>query len=188
MKTTSNVLLTAIVAAVNTTPHGVFAVERRLLAETERRQLFETHTGGNMYVKRLGGQAESKEVEEPNSAAPTSKPVPTPIQKCLFGLANSGFDLFAIEKYNDWMDNETTFELAETGVRRYMGITMLVTIEQQHCALFMLLFASLLHNQRFGQGLLTSQSMSFLHKILTLFSSTKPRLVLTADTLDGIFK
>ena len=121
MKTTSNVLLTAIVAAVNTTPHGVFAVERRLLAETERRQLFETHTGGNMYVKRLGGQAESKEVEEPNSAAPTSKPVPTPIQKCLFGLANSGFDLFAIEKYNDWMDNETTFELAETGVRKVYG-------------------------------------------------------------------
>jgi len=111
----------------------------------------------------------------PNSAAPTSKPVPTPIQRCLFGLANSGFDLFAIEKYNDWMDNETTFELAETGVRKLHGYNKLVTIEQQHCVSFLLLFAPLLHNQRFGQGLLTSQSMSFLHKILTLFSSTKPR-------------
>jgi len=62
MKTTSNVLLIAIVA-VTTAPHGVFAVERRLLAETERRQLVHTDSGGMMYVKRLGGQAESKEVE-----------------------------------------------------------------------------------------------------------------------------
>lgn len=54
MKTTSTVLLTAIVAAVTTTPHhGVSAVERRLLAESERRQLFHTDDGGNMYVKRL---------------------------------------------------------------------------------------------------------------------------------------
>ena len=63
MKTTSNVLLIAVAAVTTTAPHGVFAVERRLLAETERRQLFETHTGGNMYVKRLNGPTESLEVE-----------------------------------------------------------------------------------------------------------------------------
>ena len=57
-----------------------------------------------------------------NSTAPTSKPVPTPIQRCLFGLANSGFDLFAIERYNDWMDNDTTFETAETGVRKFTWV------------------------------------------------------------------
>lgn len=90
----------------------------------------------------------------PNSVAPTMlsststpKPVITPLQKCLFGLANSKFDLFDTEKYNLWMDNETTFELAETGVRKLYtwDITILVTIEQQHYVSFLLLFTPLLH-------------------------------------------
>lgn len=81
----------------------------------------------------------------PNSAAPTSKPVPTPIQRCLFGLANSGFDLFAIEKYNDWMDNETTFELAETGVRKLHGNNKFVTLNSNtasHSCSCLLLFCT----------------------------------------------
>lgn len=63
MKTTSNVLLTAIVAAVTVKPHGVSAVERRLLPEYERRQLLHTDAAGSRYVHGLGGAAESKEVE-----------------------------------------------------------------------------------------------------------------------------
>ena len=82
----------------------------------------------------------------PNSVAPTMlsststpKPVITPIQKCFFWLANSRFDIFNTEKYNLWMNNETTFELAETGIRKlYMDITIFLTIEQQHQVSFLL--------------------------------------------------
>jgi hypothetical protein len=56
----------------------------------------------------------------------------TPVQNCLFALNNSGFNLLLTENFTQWMDNETTFEMPETGVRKlYMDITILVTIEQQ---------------------------------------------------------
>ena len=87
-----------------------------------------------LLVSTLVFGTEVEGTDNPTSSPITStpKPVITPIQKCLFALRNSGFNLLDIENFTRWMDNETTFEMVETGVRKlYMDITILVTIEQQ---------------------------------------------------------
>ena len=76
-----------------------------------------------LLVSTLVFGTEVEGTNSPTSSPSTStpKPVITPIQKCSLALNNSRFKLLSTENYTQWMDNETTFELAETGVRKLYG-------------------------------------------------------------------
>ncbi len=106
--------------------------------------------GSSMMSMGKSGKGGSMMTKKPTTT-PTPPPTLTSMQKCLLGLKLSQFNLFQTEKYNQWMDNATTFELAETGVRRKLHMNLiLVFIERPHHD--SLLIAPLLHNPKLWKG------------------------------------